>query len=194
MEPSTDNLRVVLEVIGVLDALGIAYALGGSLASSIHGIMRNTADADLSVEPFPGLEDRLASMFGPDYYVSSAAIRQAVRDRSTFNIINTSVGFKVDVFVRKERSFEYSLMRRRIHATMVDAPGRPIAVVTPEDSILLKLEWYRLGGETSDRQLSDVLGVIRVQADRLDQAYLNRWAQDLGVADLLDGARRDAGL
>jgi hypothetical protein len=192
MDLPTDNLRVVLEVIDAFDALGIAYALGGSLASSIHGIMRNTADADISVEPFPGLEDRLAALFGADYYVSPAAIRQAVRDRSTFNIINTSVGFKVDVFVRKERPFEYSLMRRRIPATMLDAPDRPIAVVTPEDCILLKLEWYRLGGETSDRQWSDILGVMRVQADRLDQAYLDRWAPELGVADLLAGARRDA--
>lgn len=187
-----DNLRVVLEVIAAFDRLGIPYALGGSMASSIHGIMRNTADADISVEPFEGLEGRLVASFGPDYYVSAEAVRQAVRDRATFNIINTSLGFKVDVFVRKDRPFERSLMDRRVSATIGGESDRPIAVVSAEDSILLKLEWYRLGGEISDRQWSDILGVLRVQADRLDGPYLDRWAAELGVADLLADARRDA--
>jgi hypothetical protein len=194
MEQPVDNLRVLHEVLEAFESLGIAYALGGSMASGIHGITRFTSDADVSVEPFEGLEGRLVAMFGPDYYLSVDAIRQALRHRSTFNIINTSVGFKVDVFVRKDRAFERSLMERRIFATMADAPARPVAVVTAEDSILLKLEWYRLGGEISDRQWSDILGILRIQADRLDQAYLDRWAAELGVADLLAGARRDATL
>jgi hypothetical protein len=192
MDQSTDNLRVLHEVLAAFDSLGIAYAIGGSLASGIHGITRFTSDADVSVEPFEGLEGRLVARFGPDYYVSVEAIRQALRDRSTFNIINTSVGFKVDVFIRKDRGFDRSLMDRRIFATMADAPDRPVAVVTAEDSILLKLEWYRLGGEISDRQWSDILGILRIQADRLDQSYLDRWAIELGVADLLADARRDA--
>lgn len=192
MDQPTDNLRVLREVLAAFDSLGIAYAIGGSLASGIHGITRYTSDADVSVEPFEGLEARLVALFGPDYYVSVEAIRQAIRGRSTFNIINTSVGFKVDVFIRKDRRFDRSLMARRIFAAMPDAPDRPIAIVTAEDSILLKLEWYRLGGETSDRQWSDILGILRIQADRLDQDYLDRWAADLGVADLLDAARRDA--
>ncbi len=192
MDQPIDNLRVVREVIAALDSLGIAYALGGSLASGIHGITRYTSDADVSVEPFEGLEGRFVASFGPDYYVSLDAVRQALRDRSTFNIINTSMGFKVDVFVRKDRSFERSLMRRKVFAAMADAPDRPISVVSAEDSILLKLEWYRLGGETSERQWLDVLGVLRVQAGRLDEAYLDLWAAELGVADLLADARREA--
>ena len=191
MDQPTDNLRVLHEVLAAFDSLEIAYALGGSLASGIHGITRYTSDADVSVEPFDGLEDRLAASFGTDYYVSLEAIRQALRDRSTFNIINTSVGFKVDVFVRKDRPFERSLMDRRVSATMAAAPDRPIMVVSAEDSILLKLEWYRLGGEISDRQWSDILGILRVQSGRLDRAYLDRWAAELGVADLLADARRD---
>ena len=194
MDQPTDNLRVLLEVLAAFDSLGIAYALGGSLASGIHGITRYTANADVSVEPFDGLEGRLVASFGPDYYVSVEAIRQALRQRSTFNIINTSVGFKVDVFVRKDRPFERSLMDRRVSATMADAPDRPIMIVSAEDCVLLKLEWYRLGGEISDRQWSDILGVLRVQYDRLDQAYLDRWAGELGVADLLGDARRDAAI
>jgi hypothetical protein len=192
MDQPTDNLRVLHEVLAAFDSLGIAYALGGSLASGIHGITRYTSDADVSVEPFDGLEDRLVASFGPDYYLSVEAIRQALRDRSTFNIISTLVGFKVDVFVLKARPFERSMMDRRVSARMVDASNRPIKVVSAEDSILLKLEWYRLGGEISDRQWSDILGILQVQAGRLDQAYLDDWAAELGVGDLLANARRDA--
>ena len=192
MDQPTDNLRVLHEVLAAFDSLKIAYALGGSLASGIHGITRYTSDADVTVEPFDGLEGRLVASFGPDFYLSAEAIRQALRDRSTFNIISTSVGFKVDVFVRKDRPFERSLMDRRVSATMADAPDRPISVVSAEDSILLKLEWYRLGGEVSEQQWSDILGVMRIQSDRLDQAYLDHWSAELGVADLLDSARRDA--
>jgi hypothetical protein len=194
MEQPTDNLRVLLEVLEAFDALGIAYAIGGSLASGIHGMTRFTADADVSVEPFEGLEGRLVARFGPDYYVSLEAIRLALRDRATFHIINTVVGFKVDVFIRKDRPYDQSLMDRRVFAAMIEAPDHPVAVVSAEDSILLKLEWYRLGGETSDRQWSDILGVMRVQGDRLDQVYLDRWARELGVADLLNDARRDSEL
>ncbi|MEO6810552.1 MAG: hypothetical protein ABI353_15660 [Isosphaeraceae bacterium] len=191
MEQPIENQEVVQRVIAAFDALGIVYALGGSLASSIHGYTRLTTDADITTEPFPGKEDQLASQFGPDYYLSPDAIRQANRDHSTFNIINTFIGFKVDVFIRRDRPFERSLIDRRIQFTSAGNLGRPVSVVSAEDIILLKLEWYRLGGEVSERQWTDVLGVLRTQSDRLDDAYLDLWAGSLGVADLLEQARRE---
>jgi hypothetical protein len=192
MDQPLDNLRVIREVLDVFHRLGIAYAVGGSMASGIHGITRYTADADVSVEPFDGLEDQVLGSFGPDYDLSLDAIRQALRDRSTFNIINTSIDFKIDVFIRKDRPFEMSLMARRVSASLGETSDRPIRVVSAEDSILLKLERYRLAGEISERQWSDILGVMRVQCDRLDQTYLEQWAEELGVGDLLADARRDA--
>lgn len=62
--------------------------------------------------------------------------------------------------------------------------GQSVYVVSPEDSILSKLEWARISG--SERQVRDVRGIVRVQAERLDHAYLRRWALDLDVADLLE--------
>jgi hypothetical protein len=192
MDQPIENRHVVHDVITALDSLGIAYALGGSLASSIYGLTRLTADADITVEPFPGKEEQLANCFGPQYYVSVDAIQRAIRDRSSFNIINTYVGFKVDVFIKKERPYEESLMRRRVSFHSPDLPDRPIKLVSPEDVLLLKLEWYRKGGEVSERQWLDVLGVLRTQAERLDMAYLDYWASDLGVSDLLELARAEA--
>ena len=192
MDRPIDNLDVVREVTSAFDRLGIGYALGGSWASSFHGEPRSTRDADITVEPFPGREAELAASFGPDYYLSLDAVTRAVRERRTFNIINTIAGFKVDVFVRKDAAFDRSVMDRRRPITSPGDSWHPLVMISPEDSILLKLEWYRLGGETSERQWLDVLGVLRIQAGRLDEAYLDLWATGLGVADLLADARRDA--
>ncbi len=192
MSSSLESDRVVREVVDAFEALAIPYALGGSMASSLHGVFRFTTDADLTAEPFPGREAAFVGRFGDEYDVSLDAVRAAVRARSSFNVINTSVGFKVDVFLARDRPFDRSVMARRRPWDVGGPPERPVSVVSAEDIVLHKLEWYRIGGGSSDRQWSDVLGVLRVQAGRLDEAYLDRWAAELGVADLLAGARADA--
>jgi hypothetical protein len=190
--PTVTSLEDLRAVVTVLDRLGIAYALGGSMASSVHGVERFTRDADLTVEPFPGREADLVAGFGPDSYVSEAAVRRAVTTRSSFNVINTASGFKVDVFVCKDDVFERGALARRLRLTFPDAPGQPVYLHTAEDVVLFKLRWYRLGNESSEQQWKDVLGVLRVQGDRLDRDYLDRWGAHLGVADLLGRARREA--
>lgn len=192
MSQMDDNLPVVQEVAAALTRLDIPYALGGSWASSLLGKFRFTHDADLTVEPFPGKEAALCQSFGEDYYVSLPAVQQAVRQRSSFNIVHTPTAFKVDLFVRKERPFERSVLARRRAHPLPGLPGQTISLVTPEDVILLKLEWYRLGGEAADQQLKDVIGVLQIQAGQLDQTYLDRWAADLGVSDLLARVRQES--
>ena len=187
-----DNLPIIREVMAAFRRLSVPCALGGSWATAIQGEPRMTQDADLSAEPFLGQSAAFVQSFGPDYYVSLPAVQDAIRRRSSFNLIHLPTAFKVDVFVRKDRPFDESVLQRRIAVPAPDAPGETIDVVSPEDIILLKLEWYRLGGEMSDRQWGDVLGVLRVQAGRLDDAYLDRWAADLGVSDLLAKARAEA--
>lgn len=192
MEQDPVNLRGLREVIQVFSDLGIAYALGGSMASSLFGISRHTRDADITVEPFPGKETPLADAFGSDYYVSLPAIREALRDRSSFNIIKPATGFKVDVFLRKDYPFERMAMKRRIALKLPDSPEQPIIVHSPEDVILFKLRWYRLGNESSEQQWKDILGVLQVQAGKLDDAYLDHWAKELKISDLLERARQEA--
>jgi len=192
MDQPLSTLNELRAFITVLERLGIAYALGGSMASSIHGVDRFTRDADLTVEPFPGREAELAGSFGPDYYVNLSSIEEAVRSRSSFNIIHTPTGFKIDVFVRKDEPFETSAMKRRISLSLPDKPEQPIVLHSPEDVILLKLRWYRHGNETSEQQWKDLLGVIKTQSNRLDQQYLDKWAAHLGVHDLLARARQES--
>jgi hypothetical protein len=187
------NLSELREALTAFSRLEIPYALGGSMASSVYGIARYTQDADVTVEPFPGKEGELAAAFGPDYYLSLAAVQQANRVRSSFNVINMATGFKVDVFVRKDAAFEEAAMRRRVPHDFPDAPGAPVFLQSPEDVLLFKLRGYRLGNETSDRQWADLLGVLKVQAGKLDDAYLDHWAAVLPVADLLHRARQESG-
>jgi len=190
VENPVENLDVLQQVVSAFVAIEMPYALGGSLASSLLGKPRFTQDADINVPPFPGKEDALVSRFGTDFYVSSAAVKDAVRNRSSFNIIHMPSGFKVDVFICKDRDFDTSLMSRRQAIALPDRPGEVMSVVSAEDIILLKLEWFRLGAETSERQWADVLGVLEAQAERLDQEYLDQWAAALNVADLLKRARQ----
>jgi hypothetical protein len=186
------NISNLREVLRAFTDLGIVYALGGSMASSVYGIDRYTRDADVTAAPFPGLEGQLVQAFGPDFYLSEPAVRQAVRARSSFNIINTTTGFKVDVFIAKDEPFEQAALARRTTFVMPDVPDQPVVLHAAEDVILFKLRWYRLGNETSEQQWKDVLGVLKVQAGKLDEAHLDRWAAHLGVADLLARARREA--
>jgi hypothetical protein len=186
-----EAIQVVQHVISVLERLQIAYALAGSWASSIHGKARLTHDADICVEPFPGKEAAFCAGLGEDYYVSEAAVRQAIRNHHTFNVIYTLTGFKVDFFIAKPRLYDKALLARRQPGVLPAAAGPPVQIVSAEDVILLKLEWYRLGGESSETQWNDILGVFDRQALTLDQVYLDRWGEALGVTDLLQRARQE---
>jgi hypothetical protein len=189
---SGGELGVFQEVVSAFTRLGIASALGGSLASSVHGLTRQTFDADITVEPFPGKERELVALLGVDYYLDRRAVEDAVRQRCSFNIIHHHPGFKVGVFVRKDDLFEQSAMSRRLSVTLPDLPNQAVFLQTPEDVILFKLRWYRLGNEIAERQWHDILGVLKIQAGRLDEAYLNSWAAHLGVTDLLAHARQES--
>jgi hypothetical protein len=191
MDPMV-NLKDVREIARIFDSLGIPYALGGSMASSIHGIGRYTRDADMTAEPFPGKEKVFAESFSEDWYVSLSMIEDAVRRRASFNVINTSTGFKIDVFIRKDVPFEISAMRRRFPFTPSEDAAAAIILHTPEDVILFKLQWYQMGNRSIDQQMRDIVGVLRVKAGLLDEAYLDHWAADLGVTDLLEQARQEA--
>lgn len=192
MEDNSENVAVVHEIAAVLDRLGIPYAVGGSWASSLFGKPRLTHDVDMMVEPFLGKETAFCSSFSEDYYVSLPMIQDALRRRSSFNLIHWPSGFKVDLFVRKDRPFDKSVLARRRSHSLSD--GQSLTLVSAEDVILLKLEWYRLGGGTSERQLEDVRSVFQVQGDKIDQAYLDHWADALGVTDLLQRARQESGV
>ncbi len=183
-----EPIAVTLQVIDALERVGATYVIGGSLASTIHGVVRTTLDtdivADLSLPQAQPFADLLAGAF----YLDIDTIHHAIRQRSSFNLIHLATMFKVDIFVSKGRPFDRQQLERRQRWIADSDSGRTIYVATPEDTILTKLAWYRLGGEMSDRQWRDILGVLAVQGDRLDLAYMRQWAVALDVNDLLQRA------
>ena len=147
------------------------------------------ADVDLVAELEESHVTPFVEALRAAFYVDEEAVADAVRRRSSCNLIHLATAFKVDLFVRRERSFSRSEMERR---ERVNVGGLTLPIATAEDSVLTKLEWFEKGGRVSDRQWRDVLGVIKGRGRGLDIAYLERWASDLGVRDLLDRALREA--
>lgn len=194
MDRFSDDLREVAKVGSVLSQLGVRYALGGSMASSLLSIPRFTQDADLMIEPFGGHEAAFQAALGPGYYVSMIAMNEANRLRRSFNVINTTTGFKLDLFVIKDRPFDLAALDRSSAMPLPADPAQHVIVLTAEDVIVLKLEWYRLGDEVSEQQWRDIIGLLKVRGAEIDLAYTFRAATDLGVADLLERALRQAAL
>jgi hypothetical protein len=187
-----DIFVALARVVEALEELEIRYSVVGSVASSSLGVPRSTIDADL-VADLPGSKvDALVANLVVDCYVDRDAAIDAVRRRSMFNVIHLATMLKVDIYVVTSRPFDIqSFDRGRVAELHPD--DRRYVVATAEDVVLHKLEWYRLGGEVSERQWADVVGVLRVQTDAVDVAYMRRWAATLGIEDLLSRALGEAG-
>ena len=189
-----DSTRVTLLVTQTLERLGIPYAIGGSLASSLHGVMRSTLDVDIIADMRLEHIQPIVATLSEEFYADSEMMRDAIEHQSSFNLIHYETAFKVDIFIRKSRAFDQMQLERRRASVIATEPEQSVYVTSPEDVILSKLEWYRMGGEVSDRQWRDILGVLKTREGELDLAYLRKWANELKVIDLLERALSQAGV
>lgn len=178
-------------ISGTLERIGIPYHVGGSVASSAHGMYRASADIDFVIDPTSEQLELLACALEAEYYLSRPAMAEAFARRSAFNAIHNVTSFKLDFFLKGTDPFDSEELRRSITQEVGSDPRHSIQIKSAEDTILRKLQWYRDGGSVSDRQWQDVLAILASMRGSLDEAHLDRWARELGVTDLLDEARRD---
>lgn len=189
-----DALAALTPVVEALERLGVRYHIGGSLASSAYGMPRATADVDVVAELHPEQVDGFVSQLQSEYYLERERAREAARQRGSFNLIHLETMVKIDIFVPGALPFEQEEQQRARPQTLdVAEHARTFLVKSPEDLVLRKLSWYRAGGEVSERQWDDVIGVLKVQAERLDIGYLRRWAVELQIDDLAERALEEAG-
>jgi len=188
----TDDLVDALSpVVAAMRTLEIPHYVGGSVASSFHGATRSTMDVDVVCELTDGQVSSFAALFNRDFYISEPAVRDAVSRKSCFNLIHLPTSFKIDIFVSRGRPFDVEAMQRaRLHL-LGDERGVEVPIATAEDSIISKLEWYRLSNKTSERQWDDVSRLIRLLGDQADFAYLENAAASVGVSDLLTRLREE---
>ncbi len=190
----TDPISLALDVAEILNALDIPYLIGGSVASTLMGEMRATEDVDIVADIKIEKVVRLMQSLQPRFYVSEDAVQDAVRHKRSFNLIdNESLG-KVDIFILKDQPFPQIEFQRRRSRLVRQNPDQMLVLPTPEDIILQKLTWYRMTKNESQRQWRDVLGVLKLQGDRLDFEYLQKWALELELSDLLGTACTESGL
>ncbi len=186
-------LNITMLVTGVYERLGVSYLVGGSLASSLHGIPRATQDVDIVAEMTDAHVPAFVAALRGTFYLDEEAMRAAIRRRSSFNVIHLGSYFKADIFIPNDDEASRLEMERRQRFTLGGDPPRELIVASAEDTVAQKLFWFTLGDRVSDRQWSDAIGVLKVAADNLDFDYLRHVCALLGVESLLERARGEAG-
>jgi hypothetical protein len=186
----TDWVNALVHILSLFDRLGIPYMIGGSLASSAIGVWRATQDIDIVADLTTDAIDLLARELQEDYYADAETMRDALTQGRPFSIIHYGSSFKFDIFPLPKDPYYQTEISRRVRTEIRIDKDRVLSfwTATPEDIILAKLLWYREGGEISDRQWSDIRGVITVRSQLLDLVYLNEWASHLNVSALLERA------
>jgi hypothetical protein len=187
-----EPIEVTLKVTAVFEQLSIPYLIGGSLASTLYGMIRTTQDSDIVAEMRLEHLQPFLSALQDEFYMDEEMITDSLRHNSSFNIIHRETMFKVDVFIPRPRPFLQSQLARAQRQTFTFESEVSAKFASPEDTILSKLEWYRMGGEVSERQWRDILGVLKTRAGELDLAYLKRWAIELKITDLLERALKES--
>lgn len=189
-----DAITVTLLVTTCLEKLGVSYFIGGSIASTLYGMVRTTQDSDIIADLQMAHALRFVNALRDHFYIDEMMIINAIHQRSSFNIIHRSSMFKVDIFLPADSYFTKMQFSRAKQEVVSNDPELKAWVTSPEDILLAKLSWYRLGGNVSERQWRDVIGILKVQKDNLDYAYLASMAQRLNLTDLFAKAKVQAGL
>jgi hypothetical protein len=190
----TSELQKALSLlVSCLDNLEIQYYIGGSVASSIFGLPRSTMDVDIVADIKKSHVKDMTLILQNEYYIDADVILKSIERKSSFNLIHFDTMMKIDIFILKDRPFDREAFKRKKIDSLGEEPDiESFYFSSEEDIIISKLEWFKLGGEVSERQWKDLIGVLKIQGKKLDFNYMKKWAEDLGLSALLDRALNEA--
>lgn len=189
-----DILSALTPVIEAFDQLSIPYYISGSIASSIYGMARATMDVDIVANIKKHHVPKLKEKLDEKYYIDEDMILGAIHNSSSFNLIHFETAIKIDVFIYKDEPYQRKAIERKVKDKFDDELDLEYYFSSPEDIIIAKLRWFEQGNRISERQWLDILGVIKVQGEKLDIRYLKTWSQELGLFELLEKALDESGI
>jgi hypothetical protein len=185
--------EIALLATHAMERLGIPYVVVGSTASSLHGEPRATIDVDFTVRMRASEVEPLCRALEKDFHLDRNSFLDGVRTGFPCNAIHRVHHVKLDLYIRRDEGIFAEELRRARRLRLTKEPGSEANVASAEDTVLQKLLWFRKGGEVSDRQWRDVLGVLKAQSGRLERDYMHAWGDELGVLDLLQRALVEVG-
>lgn len=192
-----DLLTAMLPLMHLFEELNISCYLGGSIASSLHGMQQLANDIDLVVDLDKYMLPLLSALSRLDYVFDENDIQLAFYEQTSFSLLHLHSLIKIDVIIPKQSKFN-TAMRSLAVQQVLDKRYSPIFIASAAEMILFKLLRYhqrhilRKDGMHDDAEWNDILGMLKVQGPELDLAYLQQWADTLGVRDLLEKALLDA--
>ncbi|MCX7047143.1 MAG: hypothetical protein NTX50_16855 [Candidatus Sumerlaeota bacterium] len=187
-----DCFAAMFAVVQIFEKLGVPYYVTGAMASSLHGVARTTLAVDIVAQLSLQHVELFAAALEDSYYLNREMIQDAVEHHSSFNILHLESMYKVDIFAQKDGAFDLSVMERKKSIQITEPESMEFFVAANEDTIISKLDWYRKGGEVSDKQWNDILGMLQIHEGVLDMDYMRHWADELNLGNLLAEAIQDA--
>lgn len=185
MSTSAANFEeFVRTVIDAIEAAGLTYLIGGSVALNAWGDPRTTRDLDVVLDlPAQGIYPLSQELSKREMNVPFDIIIDLLimpEGDLPINAIHASSGYKAELFLVRDHD-EYrrvSLARRRLVKI-----GRTIGEVyvhSPEDLIINKVYYFSLSQQT--KHVRDIASIIAFCGDTLDLPYIADWTAQLGVA------------
>lgn len=175
--------ELLVDCLERLEGSGIDYMLVGSMAGNYWGVPRSTHDIDFVIEYEAEQISQIVDAFQDEFFIQEISVESGLRPPHQFNALDNRSALKVDFFRVAGDEYEFERFRRRRRVTLFEQPAW---IAAPEDVLLHKLRWHTIS--PTDRQLTDARGIFLVSGEDLDREYMDHWARQIGVSELLDDA------
>ncbi len=177
-----NGMQAAARLVDAFEEANIPYMVVGALSSSFYGIARSTYDADFVVAAPASEVQRVISGLGGDFRLESQLTFETLTGTTRRVIHLRDSSFVIELFQLSQDPFDVLRFQRKVRMKL-PVMDRMVFVPTPEDVIVMKLQWGR------SKDIDDVRGVIAVQSPSLDWDYIHHWTARHGTRDRLDEIR-----